>query len=250
MNSFEEPQCYCCEKIATTKDHIPPRCFFPRKKDLSDGDHDYTNNLITVPACSEHNNSRSPDDEYTAAVIAMASTSSLAFTMFKSKWVRALLRREGMLGKRIFLTAKSARVISRKNRVLIPYNTAAISCEMQRIERVIESIARALYYLESGCQEKWTRSCVVKSPNFLNRDLSCPQDAYALNKLNQAFIQGEKHQELGLARKGKNPDVFYYQFFKPKDKNSVIRMVFYNDFTFLVYLQEKESIFSPIIFTV
>ncbi|BBC22799.1 hypothetical protein [Pseudanabaena sp. ABRG5-3] len=250
MNSFEKPQCYCCEKIATTKDHIPPKCFFPKKKDLSDGNHDYTNNLITVPACSDHNNSRSKDDEYTAAVIAMASTSSLALTLFKSKWVRALLRREGLLGKRIFLTAKSARVISRKNRVLIPYNTTAISCEMQRIERVIESIARALYYLESGYTKKCTGSCIIKSPKFLNRDLSYSQDAYILDPINQAFIHLEKYQELGLARKGKNPDVFYYQFFKTTDKNFVIRMVFYNDFTFLVYLQEKESMSSSIIFTV
>ena len=169
-------QCYCCEKIATTSDHIPPRCFFPEKKHLPRDSPDYRSQLMTVPACSEHNNSRSSDDEYTAAVIAMNSQSDLAFALFKSKWVQTLLRREGALGKRIFSTARSARVISRENNILIPHETLAISYEIKRINRVIESIARALYYLESGNQEKWTQECIVRSLNFLNRDLSYSQD--------------------------------------------------------------------------
>jgi hypothetical protein len=241
MKSSEKSQCYCCEEIATTKDHIPPKCFFPEKKHLSIGNTDYRSQLITVPACSAHNNSRSRDDEYTAAVIVMNSQSDLAFTMFKSKWVQTLLRREGALGKRIFSTARSARVISKRSSILIPQETLAISYEMKRIERVIESIARALYYLEAGYQEKWTHDCIIKSPNFLNQDLSYSQDAYNLHQINQAFIHGEKHQELGITRKGTHPDIFYYQFFKCEDMNFIIRMVFYSDFTFLAFPKQKEN---------
>ncbi len=247
MKYSENAQCYCCEQTATTKDHIPPLCFFPEKKYLFSNSIDYRSHLITVPSCSEHNNSRSRDDEYTAAVIVLNSESELAFTIFKSKWVKTLLRREGVLGKRIFSTARSVKVTSKKNRVLIPYETLAISYEMGRIERVMESIARGLYYLESGHQEKWVNNCIIKSPNFLNRDLSHAQDAYTLNQINQAFIHGEKHQELGLTKKGSQPDVFYYQFFKSEDNNFIIRMVFYGDFTFLAFLKEKETTPSPII---
>lgn len=250
MKSSEKNQCYCCEAIATTKDHIPPKCFFPEKKHLPSNSPDYRSQLVTVPACSAHNNSRSNDDEYTAAVIVMNSQSDLAFSMFKSKWVQTLLRREGVLGKRIFSAARNARVISRKNDVLIPNKTLAISYEMKRIERVIESIARALYYLESGYQEKWTDDCIIRSPNFLNRDLSYSQDAYSLNQINQTFIHGEKHQELGITRKGTQPDIFYYQFFKSEDMNFIIRMVFYSDFTFLAFLKQKEATPSPIILAV
>ncbi|MCY7276563.1 MAG: hypothetical protein LH702_23230 [Phormidesmis sp. CAN_BIN44] len=252
MKSSEKVQCYCCEKLATTKDHIPPKCFFPGKKQPSSGSPDYRVNLITVPACAEHNNSRSIDDEYTAAVVIMNSRSDLASTMFKSKWVHTLLGREdkGFLGKRIFSTARSAKVISNKNSILIPHKTLAISYEMKRIERVIESIARALYYVESGYQEKWTNSCVIRSPNFLNRDLSYSQDAHTLDQTNQAFIHGEKYQELGLTRKGLNPDIFYYQFLKSEDKNLIIRMVFYSDFVFLAFLTERETAPSPIILAI
>ena len=120
MKSSEEVQCYCCEAIATTKDHIPPKCFFPEKKHLPGNSPDYRSQSVTAPACSAHNNSRSSDDEYTAAVIVMNSQSDLAFAMFKSKWVQTLLRREGVLGKRIFFTARSARVISRKTTYSFP----------------------------------------------------------------------------------------------------------------------------------
>lgn len=250
MKPPEPAQCYCCERTATTKDHIPPKCFFPEKKYLPSNSPNYRSHLITVPSCSEHNNSRSSDDEYAAAVIVMNSKSDLAFTIFKSKWVQTLLRREGVLGKRIFSTARSARVISENNGLLIPYETLAISYEMRRIERVIESIARALYYRESGYQEKWLNSCIIKSPNLLNRNLSNSQDAYVLNHINQGFIHGEKHQELGLTKKGSCPDVFYYQFLKSEDKNFIIRMVFYDDFTFLVFLKEKETTPSPIILAI
>ncbi len=247
MKFSKNTQCYCCEKAATTRDHIPPKCFFPEKKYLSSNSPDYRSNLITVPSCSDHNNHRSSDDEYTAAVIVMNSESDLAFTIFKSKWVKTLLRREVALGQRIFSTAKSVRVISKKNGLLIPYETLAISYEMKRIERVIESIACAIYYIESDYQEKWANECIIQSPNFLNRDLSHSQDAYELNQINQAFIHGEKYQELGLTKKVVHPDVFYYQFFKSDDKNFIVKIVFYGDFTFFAFLKNKQSSPSSII---
>jgi len=241
MKPSETPKCYCCEQIATTKDHVPAQCFFPEEKHLPSGCPDYRNNLITVPSCSEHNNPRSRDDEYAAVVIAINSKSDLALTMLKSKWVRALLRREGSLGKKIFSTARGAKAISRKNGIVIPYETLAVSYQIERIECVIESIARALYYRESGYQKKWVDSCIIKSLKFFNRDMGYAQDDCTLNQIEQAFIHGEKYQGLELVRKGSNPDVFYYQFFKSDDRNFIIRTVFYSDFTFLAFLKSGET---------
>jgi hypothetical protein len=42
---------------------------------------------------------------------------------------------------------------------------------------------------------------------------SYSQDAYHLNQVNQAFIYGKKHQELGITRKGTYPDIFYISGF-------------------------------------
>lgn len=238
MENPKNIQCYCCDQIATTQDHIPPKCFFPKKKHLPSDSSDYRKNLITVPSCSAHNNSRSKDDEYTAAIIAMNSESDIAFSMFKSKWVQVLLRNEGMLGQRMFSTARSVRYISKQNGVLIPSKTLAVSYEIERIECVIKSIARGIYYIESNYKEKWVGKCDVKSPKFLNRNLSKPQSAFYLNKINKAFLIGETHKELQLTKRGEQSDVFFYQIIKLDEKHSIIKMVFYKDFIFFVSMKE------------
>lgn len=154
MKFSQRLQCYCCKETAATKDHIPPKCFSPERKHLYSDSPDYRKQLVTVPSCPKHNNFRSKDDEYTAAVLAINSNSKLAFSLFKAKGVQALLRREGILGKRIFSTARSAEVISVESGLFIPRKTLAISYELERVKGVIESIARALYYYETGFQEK------------------------------------------------------------------------------------------------
>ena len=53
-----------CGALATTKDHIPPLCIFPKPR---------PSNLITIPACNACNHDRSFDDEYFRLVIAAGS---------------------------------------------------------------------------------------------------------------------------------------------------------------------------------
>jgi hypothetical protein len=239
MKFPKNTQCYYCEKVATTDDHIPPKCMFPPN---------YRNHLITVPSCAEHNNFRSKDDEYAAVVIIMNSESKLSSMFFESQWFKTLQRREGSLGIRIFSNAQKTKVTLKKNGIIIPYDTLAVSYEIERIERVIECISHALYYHDSGYQEKWVKSCIIRSPNFLRKNLSKAEDFDLLNPINQLFIDGEKHKELGLAKKGANPDVFYYQIFKSKeDGNCIIRMVFYRDFIFFAFSDEENATLNSII---
>lgn len=51
MNNEQIKICYFCGELATSKEHVPPQGLFP-KKDI------YRNNLITVPSCTLHNNSK------------------------------------------------------------------------------------------------------------------------------------------------------------------------------------------------
>ncbi|MFG0677725.1 hypothetical protein [Delftia sp. WSY_7] len=48
-------RCYYCGELATSREHAPPQSFFPKNFKL---------NLITVPSCEKHNNSKSKNDEY------------------------------------------------------------------------------------------------------------------------------------------------------------------------------------------
>jgi hypothetical protein len=46
--------CIYCGKEATTKDHVPPKCFFPTPR---------PDNLLTVPCCESCNKIYGKDDE-------------------------------------------------------------------------------------------------------------------------------------------------------------------------------------------
>lgn len=87
--------CYfqgCTEK-GVTKEHIPPRSFFP------DGEKEQ---LLTVKSCERHNNSKSKDDLYVLAQICMnASPSNRAREVFMNKVEPQLEFNNGALRKRL-----------------------------------------------------------------------------------------------------------------------------------------------------
>ena len=53
-------KCYMCSDNETSREHTPPRGFFPTNHRV---------NLITVPSCSVHNEDTSKDDEYERNII-------------------------------------------------------------------------------------------------------------------------------------------------------------------------------------
>lgn len=87
--------CYfqgCAEK-GLTKEHIPPRSFFP------DGEKEQ---LLTVRSCETHNNAKSKDDLYVLAQICMnASPSNRAREVFMNKVAPQLEFNNGALRKRL-----------------------------------------------------------------------------------------------------------------------------------------------------
>lgn len=87
--------CYfqgCAEK-GITKEHIPPRSFFP------DGEKEQ---LLTVKSCEKHNNAKSKDDLYVLAQICMnASPSNRAREVFMKKVAPQLEFNNGALRKRL-----------------------------------------------------------------------------------------------------------------------------------------------------
>lgn len=55
MSASSSPPCVYCGAPSTTKDHVPPKCLFPKPR---------PNNLVTVPCCSSCNSQASLDDQY------------------------------------------------------------------------------------------------------------------------------------------------------------------------------------------
>ncbi|WDM66145.1 hypothetical protein [Xanthomonas cucurbitae] len=82
-----------CSAKGTTKEHIPPRSFFPEGE---------KEQLLTVKSCEKHNNAKSIDDLYVLAQICMnASPNNRAREVWGSKIVPQLEFNNGALRKRL-----------------------------------------------------------------------------------------------------------------------------------------------------
>ncbi len=82
-----------CNEQGITKEHIPPRSFFP------DGEKEQ---LLTVKSCEKHNNEKSKDDLYVLAQICMyASPSNRAGEVFANKVAPQLRFNNGALRKKL-----------------------------------------------------------------------------------------------------------------------------------------------------
>jgi hypothetical protein len=77
--------CFRCEAEGITREHFPPKAFFPKGGNLQ---------LKTVPACAEHNNGKSGDDMYVLVQICLnaAAGDNLAASIFKRSVIGALQR--------------------------------------------------------------------------------------------------------------------------------------------------------------
>ncbi len=88
-------KCYFqgCEEKGETKEHIPPRSFFP------DGEKEQ---LLTVKSCKKHNNAKSTNDLYVLAHICMnASPSNRAREVFLQKVSPQLAFHDGAFRKKL-----------------------------------------------------------------------------------------------------------------------------------------------------
>lgn len=121
--------CYfqgCCAK-GTTKEHIPPRSFFP------DGEKEQ---LLTVKSCERHNNAKSVDDLYVLAQICMnASPNNRAREVWESKIVPQLEFNNGALRKR--LAAGS---------VLLPGGAVKYKVDLARLDDFFSALSCGIVY--------------------------------------------------------------------------------------------------------
>src|SRR5947209_4210448 len=105
-NTKPGENCTYCSAKATTRDHVPPRCLFPKPMPPD---------LVTVPCCKDCNQKASLDDEYFRTALAMRDdlyerpeVQPLAEKALKSF---ARPERQG-LAKRILGTAKQVDMFS------------------------------------------------------------------------------------------------------------------------------------------
>ncbi|MFC2094957.1 HNH endonuclease [Candidatus Bipolaricaulota bacterium] len=205
-------KCFICGEPATSVDHIPPRSFFPKTKDMPSGVAEARKNLITVPACRDHNELYAKDDEVASYVILLTSkANSLGVRQFKQKAMRAISRSKGLIAA-IF---KKIEVYKLPDGTEMP----TVQFDADRVSRVMERIARGLFYHEFG--KPWDCSLSLLADGPVMPDLSPNPFQEVIEQLSVRF----RHSE----RKGSSPTVFWYEWSMGEegDCSHILRMCFY-----------------------
>ncbi len=196
--------CYMCGENARSKEHVPPKAFFPGNSGKN-----YRNNLITVPSCDLHNLGKSNDDEYILFVLSSAfRTNKVAEDLFGNKVMKALARNPALVSH--FNNAYEVSVGNKK--------TMGFHIDRDRFDKAISAIAMALYFHDF--RDKWIGQFFVYSPDIFS---VVSED---VNKT----IQDLEHKTGDLMSKqsfaGENPEIFRYKLHR-KDNWYLARMLFY-----------------------
>lgn len=226
--------CFACDSPDTTREHVPPACLFPESKDTQGGQN-LRRNLITVPACVDHNLVKSCDDTYFLWVLSTnLSANSVARQQVATKLKRTNERRPA-LGKAILRATKDVTVIDSASG--IEHDAAEVPLDGGRFQKVLDLIGLGLYRHHFG--KRWVGGFRVH-PDFIG-----PTDSRQTFNIDTyrffLFHVAEKrfHSEM---KYGENPDVFCYQVHEPKDKNiCLMRLVFYGGCTAMAFFSDDPN---------
>jgi len=206
-----------CQRPATSREHIPPKCFFPGKGELPLG-RDCRINLITVPSCDLHNISKSGDDQYVLMVIVSHwQNNAVAYQHFSSKVLRAIARRPAL--RQFYIGEFVPAIVGGKP-------TAAFTIDRQRFDRSMARIASGLYFDEYG--QQWRQELSVESPALLalggvNREQRS-EVLQALHVIPARHLGGDPWR-------GDNPEIFQYRIYRDILANVLlVQMLFYEGF--------------------
>lgn len=213
--------CYMCEALATSVEHVPPKCLFPKQKDLPEGV-DLRKQLITVPACAKHNTQKSKNDEYLLYALVMSIPSNeVAKNQFLKKITRAIEKNPALINQ--FLK-NHKNVVVEDTHTSETNNTIAVKIDTERLENELKDLSKALYF--HHFKEKWLGEMHVY-PNFmleLNIEYARETNEPIENMDNYSNILFENEPYYG-----ENPDVFKYQIVDGKDIcHKFMRLYFYN----------------------
>lgn len=215
--------CYMCDRIATTKEHVPPKCLFPEDKDLPEGVN-LRKDLISVPSCDEHNTSKSNDDEYLMYLLCMTiSNNSTAFSQFKTKIARATKRNPKLMQSIL----KGGRQVIAVGNDGIAKNTIINHADTDRIQTCFEHIAHAMYYHHFG--KKFSGEFRFLQDWAVTPDKK--HEFYVKTKDGVfPILEFVKQYFVGLEHDGKNASVFRYRFVEPDEHGiSSVSLQFYEE---------------------
>lgn len=146
--------CYHCGKPATSKEHIPPKCIFPTNSR-------YRKDLITVPACDEHNTDKALEDEFImACVTPSVLNNNLAIAETRTRLKATLDKKPGLLAA----TMKNIKWFEHEKSGIV-----LAEADVPRLTREFELMARGLYFYEK--RRRFEGTCTVLTNFVVFREL-------------------------------------------------------------------------------
>lgn len=214
------PTCYACSLEATTEEHVPPKCLFPERSDMPNGE-DVRRGLIKVPSCVEHNTTKSRDDEHLMFVLAMTlQAGETGGQQFSTKIMRAVTRRAALMHQ---ILEHTAPVMLRDEKTGETFETIAVRADWERVERSLRLVALGLHRHHFG--EPWTGplKLMVEFSRFLTDERAPKWNSIIQDisiKADLLFKDAPQH--------GENPAIFTYQVIdEPATRTRVMRLHFY-----------------------
>lgn len=222
----DENQCYMCDDPSSSKEHVPPRCLFPEKKD-SDGI-DYRKDLITVPSCDLHNMNKSKDDEFLLICLSRLIEANLVgFKLGSSKVRRSLERRPHIMDS----------VFKQKLTTLYEHEGAKFDLtvgtpDVDRLVSCFEKIFYGIYRHHFGKRFYGKIKVLMGFLKHSSKDSADIQD----------FLEIRAAEDLsGKPIFGSNPEVFSFQFTEPDAEGLFLcKATFYGNVAVYGAFAEKE----------
>jgi hypothetical protein len=205
MPHFETTTCYHCDTESTGREHVPPKCLFPKGRDWS--------GLMTVPSCVAHNNANSKADEYLKFLLgAVASNIPGAITRGAARSIIRLAQMGcGKLHRYGFQWDGEILVIDK-----------AFQLDFELLSASLEKVARALYFYHHCGRQKLLGGLEVWPLFIPVEPRVAPELALAVDKVRASTaLDFEQHPKLGT-----HQDTFAYQVVE-RPGRVVINMEFY-----------------------
>jgi hypothetical protein len=224
-----------CEELATSVEHVPPKCLFPEKKDLREG-MDLRKHLLKVPACDAHNSKKSHNDEYFLYVLTgMFQINKVGRNQYNSKIRRAIKRNPSLL-KKLATTAMPVKVTDPLSGSMV--DSVALKFDEDRVNIIFDRLSRAIYY--HHYKEKWLGR-VKYQAEFLFATVD-PSDE--LNLRIKAISKAADGWFSRAIYYGENPEVFKYQAVEAKDSRKM-RLHFYEGCKLLLIFDSQLKSVNP-----
>lgn len=221
-----------CDSEATSREHVPPKCIFPEKKDLPKN-FDFRKNLISVPSCDEHNSHKSKDDEYFMFILSCAfQGNEHKERHFGTKVMRAFQRKPYVYSS--FMEGFTpVEVVSPEGENL---ESATFQVDRVRFDRIVKNLSCGIYF--HHFQEKWRGGFRLLTNAFLVTGVA---DSAQANETIQLANQRASASFSNLIAAGNNNEIFHYKVVSENTSNGdhAIHMVFYEGVEVTVLLKNQ-----------